>query len=383
MELEIQNRGKEGGALETSHLTLNMGPHHPSTHGVLRFILETDGEMVLACKPDIGFLHRSIEKIAEKMPYHQFMPYTDRVDYVAAMNANHAYALAVERLAEIEVPRKGQYVRMIAAEFCRIASHLIAVGTMGMDIGAATPFTYALREREWINDLMESLCGARLTFNFIRIGGVPRDLPPGFEERARKFLDYFDGRLEEYNRLLTGNKIFRERTIGVGTITREDALGYGLVGPNLRGSGVDYDVRRDDPYDAYGELKFRVPVADPAAGPSGDCYARYWTRIQEIAESTKILRQLLDGLPEGPCLAKLPRKLKPRAGSMYTRSESARGEMGVFIVSDGTDVPWRVKFRTGSFAAMSLMEKIMPGWFVADVVAIIASFDVVAPETDR
>lgn len=364
-------------------MLLNMGPQHPSTHGVLRFVLKTDGEMVYGLDPDVGFLHRSIEKIAEKLPYPDFMPYTDRVDYVASMNCNFGYARVVEKIMGIQVPERAEYIRVIAAELNRISSHLVAVGTFGNDIGAVTPFLHALRDRELINDLLEMLCGARLTYNFMRIGGVAFDLPEGFKEKTLAFLNLIEPRLKEFNTLLTGNRIFRERLAGVCVISQEDAIAYGLTGPNLRGSGVDWDLRRDEPYSVYPELRFDVPVGQGLVGEVGDAFDRYWIRIVEMQESAKIVRQCLEKIPEGPIMAKLPRVIKPPSGDAFDRTEAPRGELGYYLVSDGSTKPRRLKIRTGSFAAASIMSKIAPGWLIADIVALVGSLDIIAPEIDR
>jgi NADH-quinone oxidoreductase subunit D len=370
-------------ALLTEEMVLNMGPHHPSTHGVLRFILRTDGEVIHGCKPDVGFLHRGLEKIAEGVSYPQFMPYTDRIDYLAAMNCNLGYAIAVEALAGIEVPPRAEYIRVMVAELNRIISHLISVGTFALDIGAVTPFTHAIREREWVNDLFEELCGARLTYNYVRFGGVAFDLPEGFLERVGRFLDYFEPRLKQYNRLISKNKIFKERLTGVGVISAEDALGYALVGPNLRACGIDWDLRRDEPYSVYADLDFEVPVGTADYGQPGDCYNRYWIRIREMAQSARILRQCIAKMPDGPCWNRSKRKLKLPVGEIYVRTEAPRGELGFYLISRGEDRPYRLKIRTGSFSAMSIVEKIAPGLMVADLVALIASLDVIAPEIDR
>ena len=374
---------QRSGTLATEEMTLNMGPQHPSTHGVLRFIIKADGEVMREAIPDVGYLHRSIEKIAEKVGYHGFMPYTDRVDYVAAMSCNQGWAMVCEKLAGIEVPKRGEYCRVIAAEFGRINSHLLAVGSMAMDIGAYTPFTHALREREYINDLLEELCGARLTFNYMRIGGVAWDLPPGFVEKAIAFLDRFEPLIDEYNALISYNKIYVERLANVAVISAEDAINYNLVGPNLRGSGVKFDVRKDIPYSIYPEIDFDVPIGTGEVGTVGDCFDRYIVRIHEMEESCKILRQCLRQIPDGPVIAKVLRKFKPAVGDAYVRLESARGDMGWYCVSDGTEYPHRVKIRTGSFTATSIIDKVSRGLMIADLVAVIASFDLVAPEIDR
>jgi NADH-quinone oxidoreductase subunit D len=370
-------------AFHTEDMTISMGPQHPSTHGVLRFIVKTDGEIMREAVPDIGYLHRSIEKIGEKVTWHGFVPYTDRADYLAAMFANQGFCMAAERLGGIEVPRRGEFCRVIACELNRIASHLISVGTFGQDIGAITPFLHALREREHINDIMEMICGARLTYNYIRIGGVGYDITPETVARISEFLDRFEPIVDEYNRLISYNKIFIERLANVAPLSREDAFQYNIVGPNLRACGVPWDVRRGIPYSVYPELEFEIPVGSGEKGTLGDCYDRYWVRIREMQESCRILRQCLKMLPPGPAIAKVPRKFKPPPGEVYVRIESARGDMGFYVVSDGSEYPYRVRIRTGSFTAMSLVEKLSRGLMVADLVALIASLDVDAPEIDR
>jgi NADH-quinone oxidoreductase subunit D len=374
---------KDESGFQTEEMVLNMGPQHPSTHGVLRFVVYTDGEVMRKAVADIGYLHRGIEKIAEQVGWHGFMPYTDRIDYVAAMTANQGYACAVEKLAGIVVPKRAEYLRVIAAELNRISSHLIAVGALGLDMGAATPFVHALRERETINDLLESLCGARLTYNYVRIGGVSYDLPEGFIERANIFLDHFGPIVDEFNRLITDNKIFHKRLENVAIVSIEDAISYGLCGPNLRGSGIRYDLRKDEPYSIYSEVEFDVPVGLCASGKGGDCFDRYYVRILEMVESVKILRQCFKQIPDGDIVADVSRKLRPKKGESFVRIESARGDMGYWVVSDGTDMPYRVHARTGSFAAMGIIEKLSQGLMIADLVAVIGSFDIVAPEVDR
>jgi NADH-quinone oxidoreductase subunit D len=373
----------EKETFHTEDMIISMGPQHPSTHGVLRFIVKTDGEVMREAIPDVGYLHRSIEKIGEKVTWHGYVPYTDRADYLAAMFANQGFCMAAERLGAIEVARRGEFCRVIACELNRIASHLISVGTFGQDIGAITPFLHALRERETINDLMEMICGARLTYNYIRIGGVGYDITPEICDRIREFLDHFELIVDEYNRLLSYNKIFIERLVHVAPISKEDALQYNLVGPNLRACGVKWDIRRDIPYSVYPELEFEVPVGTAEVGTLGDCYDRYMVRIKEMIESCKILRQCLKMLPRGPAIAKVPRKFKPPAAEAYVRIESSRGDMGFYVVSDGSEYPYRVRIRTGSYTAMSIVEKLSRGIMVADLIALIASLDVDAPEIDR
>jgi NADH-quinone oxidoreductase subunit D len=364
-------------------MLLNMGPQHPSTHGVINFLLQTDGEVLKRSVPQVGYLHRGIEKIGEAVQYPQFMPYTDRVDYLAAMFANEGYAMAVERLLNVEAPARAKYLRVIAGELCRLQSHLIAVGSNAGDMGAFTPFVHGMREREAINDLVEQLCGARLTFNYHRIGGVAFDAPDGWGDRVLEFLDHFEPFLDEFDRLISFNAIYVKRLANVGTIRREEAIDYGLCGPSLRASGVDFDVRRDVPYGAYPELKFDVIVGQGWRGAVGDAYDRYYCRILEMKESCKLIRQAFEKLPEGEIIAKLPRRLKPEPGEAMARVESARGDMAYYVISDGTEKPYRVRIRTGSFMAMGIIEPKSEGLMIADLVALIASLDVVAPEIDR
>ena len=364
-------------------MLINMGPQHPSTHGVIRFVVKTDGEVMNAAVPDVGYLHRSIEKIGEMATYNGFMPWTDRVDYLAAMNCNVAYAMAVEKLAGIEITRRAQFLRVIAMELNRIISHLLAVGSLGMDVGAYTPFVHGLREREKANDLIEELCGQRLTYNYARIGGVIYDMTPNWDKKVLAFLDQFAPLVDEFNRLLTYNKILIKRLGGIGVVTKEEAINYNLVGPNLRGSGVKWDLRKDRPYSVYPEFDFEVPVGTGEAGALGDCYDRFLVRVKEMDESCKILRQCFAKIPAGEPLVKVPKKIRPPVGEVYIRTESTRGDLGVYLVSDGSDKPYRLKFRCGSFNAMSIIEKVSRGMMVADLIALIASLDVVAPEIDR
>lgn len=366
-------------------MTLNMGPHHPSTHGVLRFIIKSDGEIIRRAIPDVGYLHRSIEKIGERCTYQGYMPYTDRVDYVAAMFANECWASACEKLMGIEVPKRAQYLRVISCELNRISSHMIALGAMAMDIGAITPFPWALREREYVNDLVEELCGARLTYNYHRIGGVSFDMPKGWRDKTLKFLDNFEPAMWEFDRLITLNDIFLKRLGNVAVISADEAKDWGLVGPNLRASGVKWDLRKEDHYSVYDDFEFDIPVGDGAAGAVGDCWDRFNVRVKECRESAKIVRQALDKIdehPEDDILGKLPKKIKPD-GEAYSRIESARGDMGCYVVGRGGAEPYRARFRTGSFTAMGIIEAKSPGLFLADLVALIASLDVVAPEIDR
>jgi NADH-quinone oxidoreductase subunit D len=380
-ELVIQKLG----TITDEEMVLNMGPQHPSTHGVIRFVVKADGEIMKVAVPVVGYLHRAIEKIGEIVTYPGFMPYTDRADYLAAMFANEGYALAVEKLMGLEVPPRAQYCRAISCELNRIASHLVSVGTMGQDIGAMTPFIHALRERESINDLIEELCGARLTYNYHRIGGVAFDLSDGWAEKTLRFVDHFEKILREYDRLLTWNEIYIKRLANLGVIPAAMAIDYGLVGPNLRASGVDWDLRRDLPYGCYKDFQFQIPVGKGWVGTVGDCFDRYFVRMLEMKESCVIIRQALEKIPPGEVMAaKVPKKMKPPAGEAWTRVESARGEMGYYVVSDGvSEKAYRVRIRTGSFTAMGIVEPLSRGMMLADLVAFIASLDVVAPEIDR
>ena len=373
----------ESQPFQTELMTISVGPQHPSTHGVLRFVVKTDGEVISEAIPDVGYLHRSIEKIGEKMTWHGFVPYTDRADYLAAMFANQGFCMAAERLGNVQVARRGEFCRVIACELNRIASHLIALGTFGQDIGAMTPFIHALRERETINNLMEEICGARLTYNYLRIGGVGYDIKAETCGRIIEFIDHFEPIVDELNRLLRDSKIFVERLANVAVITREDALQYNIVGPNLRACGIQWDIRRDIPYSVYPELDFNIPVGTGEKGTLGDCYDRYNVRIEEMIESCKILRQSLKMFPKGPVISKVPVKFRPPAGETYVRVEAPRGDMGYYVSSDGSEYPYRVRIRTGSFTAMGLIGKLSRGIMLADLIALIASLDVDAPEIDR
>ena len=394
-DLAIESAGGE-------RMRINMGPHHPATHGVLRLIVECDGEIVASATPDHGYLHRSIEKIGECVEWPMFVPYTDRVDYVCAMNANLAYCVAVEKLlatdktTAVQVPRRAEVIRVIVAELNRISSHLVAVGAMSMDLGAYTPFLHGIAQREGVNDIFEKLCGQRLTYNYITIGGVGFDLHAGAAEEIESFLAQFEKEMVRFNKLITTNTIFRDRCAGIAVISAAEAVSYGLVGPNLRGSGVDWDIRRDEPYGIYGELGVRVPVGQGYAGRTGkvgDCYDRFIVRLLEINESVRLIRAALKLLPPsaekpadpvGGFQAEVAKALrKPPKGEIRVRTEAPRGEMGYVIVSDGTKTPYRVRCRTGSFTACSIFNKLMKGIFLADIVTVIGSFDIVVPEIDR
>jgi NADH-quinone oxidoreductase subunit D len=369
-------------------MTLNMGPQHPSTHGVIRFIVKTDGEIMKEAIPDVGYLHRAIEHIAEKCSYEGFMPYTDRIDYVAAMPANHVWAEAVERLGALEVPPRAHLLRVISDELSRVASHCIALGAMAMDVGAITPFPYALREREYVNDLIEELCGARLTYNYHRIGGVGWDITDAWRDKVLRFCDHFEPVIAEFDRLITYNPIFVKRLAGLAPIAADEAISHGLVGANLRASGVAYDLRADRPYAAYGQLLpaigWKTPVGRGEAGRVGDSWDRFWVRVEEWRWSVKILRAALDAVqatPRGEFWIP-PKKLKPK-GEATARVEAARGDLHCYVVGDGGAGAYRARFRTGSFDAMTIVAEKSRGLMLADLVALIASLDVVAPEIDR
>ena len=364
---------------DTDELVINMGPQHPSTHGVLRVVLRLDGERVVDADIVIGYIHRGIEKLSENRDWTQIILLTDRMDYVAAATNNLGYCETVEKLMEIEVPRRARYIRTVLAELQRIASHCLWLGTHAMDIGAMTVFLYAFRERELVLDLFEDYCGARLTYNSMRIGGLPLDIPTGWDAKVRAFCDLREGKIEEYETLLTNNRIWLERTRDIGVISAEDAIGLGLCGPPLRGSGVYRDVRKDEPYAAYDEMDFEVPL-----GTRGDTYDRYLIRLEEFRQSIRIIRQALDGLPEGPVMGKVPRLIKPKAGETYHAIESPKGELGYFIVSDGRATnPYRFRVRPPSFCNLQGLRPLIVGHLVADVVALIGTIDIVLGEVDR
>ena len=372
------------GVMEGEEMVLNMGPQHPSTHGVLRLRIRTDGEIVSYIEPHLGYLHRCFEKHAENLTYEQIIPFTDRCDYLASMNNNHVYAMAVEKLMELEIPEKVEVIRVIMAELQRIASHLMAVGTFGLDVGGITPFTYTFRDRERILDLFEYTCGARLLYNYIWIGGVSHDLPPKFVQYATEFLDYFEPKITEYNQILTYNKIFIERAADVGVLPPEVAINYGCTGPMLRGSGVEWDLRRNEPYSIYDRFDFDVITGKGEMGTVGDCWDRYFVRIEEMGESAKIVRQALALLPmEGDVHAALPKKVRPPKGEVYFRGENPRGDLGFYIISDGSPKPYRVKLRSPCFCNLSVINEISAGWMISDLVTILGSIDIVLGEVDR
>jgi NADH-quinone oxidoreductase subunit D len=364
--------------LDANELLLNMGPQHPATHGVLRVKLKLDGERVLGSECVIGYLHRGVEKIAENRTYAQFAPYTDRMDYVAAVTNGMGYVETVEKLMGVEIPPRAQYTRMILAELQRLASHLVWLGTHALDIGAMTPVFYTFREREEILKIFEKYCGARLTTHAFRIGGLQYDLYDGFEQDCLKFCDYFPPKIDEYEQLLTKNRIWINRTRGVGVLSAEDAVAYGVTGPVLRGSGVKWDIRKVQPYEAYDKVEFEVPT-----GTHGDTYDRYIVRIQEMRQSVRIVRQCVERLAPGPIFGKVGKVIKPPVGEVYHSIEGPKGELGYFVVSDGTTNPYRVRVRPPLFANLQALDIMIRGHLVADVVAVIGTLDIVLGEVDR
>jgi len=380
--------GWRADQIDVDEMILNMGPQHPSTQGVLRIELRTDGEVVRAARPHIGYLHRCFEKHSENVDYPGVVPYTDRMDYVASMGNSLGYALAVEKLMGIEVSPYVQAIRVVMAELQRIASHTIAVGTYGMDIGAFTPFLHLLRDREKILDLFEWTCGARLLYNYNWVGGVSHDLPEGFIRAARQFLREFEAITHpELMDLLIGNKIFIKRTAEVGIVAPELGIAYDLTGPNLRGSGLTFDLRKDEPYCGYQNYDFKVCVGEGQFGPLGSCFDRNWARALEMAESARIVSQALDALEKmerADVHEKVPKRVKPSKGEVYFRSEAPRGQLGYYIVADGTGVnPYRVKVKSPCFTAMSIFHVLARGLYIADIIALIGSLDVVLGEIDR
>ncbi|MBT3469923.1 MAG: NADH-quinone oxidoreductase subunit D [Opitutae bacterium] len=390
--------------IPTERMALNVGPSHPTTHGVLRLLIEMDGDVVTKCEPVIGYLHRGDEKIAESMTYNQFVPFTDRLDYLAPLANNVAYAIAVEQLASITIPERGQALRVLICELARLSSHLLGLGVYGMDAGAWTPFMYTFTEREKLYDLFEKLTGARFTTSYTRIGGVARDVPEGWLGEVKKFCNELPKTLNDVDKLLTRNRIFYDRTKGVGTISKEDALAYGLTGANLRACGIDLDLRKDKPYSGYEQYDFDVPI-----GSTGDCYDRYLVRMEEIYQSIRICHQVIDKFPSGPWYAEDAEKIfaPPKdkiltsmeeliqnfmivtegpqipEGEVYFEAENPKGALGFFIVSKGGGVPYRMKIRAPSFSALSILEKMAPGHMLTDLTVILGSLDFVMGECDR
>ncbi len=363
---------------ETVDMMLNMGPQHPATHGVFRMVLTVDGERVADVTPHIGYLHRGSEKLAENESYGQVVTLFDRLDYVSNLNNELIFCRAAERLMGVEPPERAQYIRTILAELNRLASHLLFLGTYAIDLGGMTPIMYGFRERERIQNLFESVTGARMMHNFIRIGGVKEDVPPGFAPRVRALLDDVERGVDEIDRLLTFNEVFLARTRGVGVIDAPTAVSCGLTGPSLRASGVAYDVRKDYPYEAYPYLSYKVPI-----GENGDCWDRYYMRVLECRESASMVRQCLDQMEDGPVTAQMRRIARPPKGEVYAHGENPRGDIGVFLVSDGTDKPYRVKVRAPSFCNLVALRPMMRNAYIADAVAILGSLDIVLGEVDR
>ncbi len=389
-------------ALE-NEMILNMGPQHPATHGVLRLLLRLDGESVVACVPELGYLHRGYEKLAENMSFYEFIPHTDRLDYLAPMANNVAWALAVEKLIGIEAPPRAQYIRMMITELARIASHLVAIGAFAMDIGALTVFLWTLREREKILDIWDILCGARFTNSFTRIGGIANDAQPEALAKAKWFINQYEENLDECEKLLNTNRIFIERLEGVGVISGEDAVDLGLTGPSLRGSGVEFDLRRSKPYLFYNDMDFNVVTF-----PEGDSLARYFVRADETRESIKIIRQVLDKMPQGDILLNQPKKVLPKkteiyskmeelihdfmivnfgvnppVGDIYSAVENPKGELGFYLVSNGEGRPWKCKIRSPSFVNLQSIPHLIKGRMISDIVAIVGSLDPVMGEADK
>jgi NADH-quinone oxidoreductase subunit D len=372
--------------LKTEEMILNMGPQHPSTHGVLRLEVVLDGEVVVDVIPHIGYLHRCFEKHAENMTYPQIIPYVDRMDYIAAMCSEHGYVTAVERMMNIQVPEKVEYIRVLFAELQRIASHLIAIGTYGLDAGAFTPFLYCFRDREDILEMFEKTCGARFLYNYMWVGGLSHDLHPDVLGMCREFVKKSRKTWKEVNDLLTRNHIFVERTAGIGVLDAQVAINGGASGPMLRACGVRRDIRKDDPYSIYDRFDFDIPVGNDSIGVTGDSFNRHWVRVQEWKQSLNIIEQILEQYPVGDTTdvqSGLPRRLKPPAGEIYSRTETPRGELGFYIVSHDGVKPWRVKPRSPAFANLSLLPLISRGYLVADLVVILGSIDIVLGEIDR
>jgi NADH-quinone oxidoreductase subunit C/D len=392
-----------GSSHRTEDLLLNMGPQHPSTHGVLRVVLELDGERIVKATPDLGYLHRGVEKLSEGLTYMQIIPHTDRLDYVCSMTNNYAYVRTIEKLLGITIPERAEYVRTIVAEMQRIIGHLFWLGTQALDIGAMTVFFWTFREREVLLDLFEKLCGARLTLNYYRIGGVDSDLTDDIIARLNAFVDSFDAHVREYNELLMSNRIWLSRTRGVAMISAEDAINFGLTGPVLRGSGVSYDIRKLEPYGAYDKVDWEVPI-----GKNGDTYDRYWVRMEEMKQSARIIKQCLAQLPRGPIVADVPQVIPPpkpkvmrdmeslihhfiifttgfRApkGETYCATEAPKGELGFFVISDGSPRPYRLKIRAPSFVNMGAFDHMARGYLISDVITIFGTYDIVMGECDR
>lgn len=383
----------KGADLKSGEMLINIGPQHPSTHGVLRLEVITDGEIIVDVVPHLGYLHRCFEKHVESVPFNQAIPYVDRMDYVAAMNSEHAWAMGVERMLGIDdkIPKRVEYIRVLVAELNRLASHFVAIGTYGLDIGAFTPFLWMMRDREHIQRMLEWASGARMLYNYIWIGGLFYDLPVGFEERCKEFSAYLKPKLVDVENLLISNKIFIDRTANVGVLPPDLAINYGVTGPMLRASGLKYDLRKIDAYSIYPELDFDVPVGKGEMGATGDCWDRTWVRMEECKESIRIIDQCLERLTsdykhtrEFDPRELVPKKIRPKAQDFYVRSENPKGELGYFFRTDGrSDIPVRCKARSCSFSNLSVLPEISKGVMLADLIAIIGSLDLVLGEVDR
>ncbi|MTI32895.1 NADH-quinone oxidoreductase subunit D [Xanthovirga aplysinae] len=379
--------------IKSDEMILSVGPQHPSTHGVMRLEVITDGEIVKDVVPHLGFLHRCFEKHAESMPYNQTIPFVDRMDYLAAMNSEHAYVMGVERMLGIEkdISPRVEFIRVLVAELNRLASHFLAIGTYGMDIGAYTPFLWLMRDREHILRLLEWTCGARMLYNYIWVGGLFYDLPVGFEERCKEFIDYLKPKLDELYRLIIENKIFVERTANIGVLPMDLAINYGVSGPILRASGLKYDLRRVDAYSVYPELEFDIPIGRGEMGTVGDCWDRNYVRVKECDESIRIIEQCLERLQSDlkrtrdfDPQAHVPKKIRPKKQDLYVRAENPKGELGFFFRADGrSDIPFRCKARSCCFSNLSVLPEISKGVMIADLIAIVGSIDFVMGEVDR
>ena len=369
---------EEIGTTEEGDLIINVGPQHPATHGVLHLVITINGETIKKVEPHLGYIHRSIEKMCESLTYRQFIYVTSRMDYLSAHINNHACALCVEKGLQVEIPQRAQVIRVLMDELTRIASHELWWGAMAMDLGAFTPFFHAFRERESINDIMEETCGARLTMNYMVPGGVMADLHPNFQKRVKNFIGEYKLKINEYAELVTGNIIFQNRMKGVGYLTAEDAISYGCTGPSARGSGLNCDIRKLYPYEVYDNLEF-----DEVLETEGDSFARYMVRIREMNQSIKIIEQLIDNIPEGDFQAKTKAVIKLPKGEFYSRVETARGELGVYIVSEGGTTPYRIKFRSPGFSNLSALDHMARGHLLGDLVAMMGTLDLVIPDIDR
>ncbi|SDZ45886.1 NADH-quinone oxidoreductase subunit D [Evansella caseinilytica] len=367
-------------SIKTETMTLNMGPQHPSTHGVFRLLVEVDGETITKAEPVMGYLHRGSEKLAENFLYTQFIPYTDRLDYLNAMTNNYVYCAAIEKLLEWEIPERADYLRVIVMELNRIASHLVWWGTYLLDIGALSPFLYAFRDRDICLDLLNEISGARMTFNYIRIGGVKWDAPEGWVDKVKEKVKELRENIAEYDTLVTGNEIFQARTIGVGKLTKEQVINWGISGPLARASGVNIDIRKEEPYSIYDRFDFNIPTRE-----EGDVFARYKVRIAEMYESLKIIEQACEQIDEGEIIHKKGARImmiKPPAGEAYTRAEASKGEIGVYAVSNGKNKPYRIKLRRPSFVNVSILQDLLIGENIQNLVAIFGSLDIVLGEVD-